>query len=333
MVKLPRIMICGSPRWTHEEVDQLFKDLAEVIVDDAPNRAEFLARFAPGGPYEGTVGIYRRNISAARIGIYDADLIEQFPSSVKWIAHNGAGYDLVDVRACKAKGICVSNTPGAVDDATATTAFYLVISCMRHFSFAQRCLRAGDWKYPISSGATHDLTGYTIGILGLGGIGLRLAYLAHAFPMRVLYYSRSRNPEAPEWCEYVDSMDELCARVDVLSVHVPLRADTVNLVGEKQIRAMKRGSILVNTARGKVVDEEALLRALDNGHLSSVGLDVFYDEPNVNPRLFDFPQNTLLPHVGTRTRDTEKKMEVRALTNLRDFLTSGTGRDLVPELK
>jgi glyoxylate reductase len=154
-----------------------------------------------------------------------------------------------------------------VDDATATTAFYLLISCMRHFSFAERSLRAGNWKKPVSSSATHDLTGRTIGILGLGGIGLRLAHLVHAFPMRVLYYSRSRNTEAPEWCEYVDSMDELCARVDALSVHVPLRADTANLVGEKQIRAMKRGSILINTARGKVVDEEALLRALDDGHV------------------------------------------------------------------
>jgi glyoxylate reductase len=169
----------------------------------------------------------------------------------------------------------VSNTPGAVDDATATTAFYLVISCMRHFSLAERSLRAGNWKKQVSSGATHDLTGRTIGILGLGGIGLRLAHLVHAFPMRVLYYSRSRNPEAPEWCEYVDSMDELCARVDVLSVHVPLRPDTINLVGEKQIRAMKRGSILVNTARGKVVDEEALLRALDDGHVRTSALVLF----------------------------------------------------------
>ena len=94
-------------------------------------------------------------------------------------------------------------------------------------------------------------------------------------PFFLMYYSRSRNPEAPEWCEYVDSMDELCTRVDVLSVHVPLRPDTINLVGEKQIRAMKRGSILVNTARGKVVDEEALLRALDDGHVRTSALVLF----------------------------------------------------------
>ncbi|KAF8839405.1 hypothetical protein BDN67DRAFT_773898 [Paxillus ammoniavirescens] len=333
MTTLPKVMICGSPRWAHDEVNELFNGIAQVIVDDAPNRAEFFARFEPGGPYEGTVGIYRRNISAARIGIYDGGLIAGLPSSVKWIAHNGAGYDLVDIHACKEKGIGVSNTSGAVDDGTATTALYLIISCFRHFSWGERSLRVGTWKNPISSALTHDLTGRTIGILGLGGIGLRLAHLVHAFPMRVLYYSRNCNPEAPEWCEYVGSMDELFERSDVLSIHVPLREDTRHLVGETQIRKMKSGSIIVNTARGKVLDEEALIRALEDGHLASAGLDVFPDEPNINPRLLEFPQNVLLPHVGTRTRDTEKKMEVRAMTNLRDFLTTGTGKDLVPELR
>ncbi|KAF9243123.1 D-isomer specific 2-hydroxyacid dehydrogenase [Melanogaster broomeanus] len=331
---LPKVMICGSPRWAHDEINELFSGIAEVIVDDAPHRTEFFARFELGGPYEGTVGIYRRNISAARIGIYDRALIAGLPSSVKWIAHNGAGYDAVDATdVSRTVGIRVSNTPGAVDDATATTGFYLVMSCFRHFSWAERSLRAGTWKNPISSALTHDLTGHTIGILGLGGIGLRLAHLVHAFPMRVLYYSRNRNPEAPEWCEYVGSMDELCERSDVLSIHVPLREDTRNLVGETQIRKMKRGSIIVNTARGKVLDEEAVIRALEDGHLSSVGLDVFPNEPSVNPRLLEFPQNALLPHMGTETQDSQHHMEVRALTNLKDFLREGKGTDLVPEMR
>jgi phosphoglycerate dehydrogenase-like enzyme len=166
-------------------------------------------------------------------------------------------------------GINVSNTPGAVDDATAATALYLILSTLRHFSKAERSLHAGTWEKPISPGDTHDLTTRTLGILGLGGIGLRLAHLAHAFPMRVLYYNRHRVAGAPEWCEYVESMQELCARSDVLSVHVPLREDTVHLVGEREISAMKRGSVIVNTARGKVVDEEAMIRALEAGHVRS----------------------------------------------------------------
>lgn len=267
---------------------------------DSTNRADFLAGLKPGGKYDGTVGIYRHNTSAERIGVFDKEIINALAATgtVKWIAHNGAGYDQIDVLECAAKGeyragplpryrnffasltfprltlsrpltgINVSNTPGAVDDATATTALYLIISCLRHFSKGERSLHAGTWKTPLSSGDTHDLTGRTLGVLGLGGIGLRLAHLVHAFPMRVIYYSRNKVVDAPDWCEYVGSMEELYKQSDVLSVHVPLRDETVHLVGEKQIRAMKRGSIIVNTARGKVIDEEAMIRALEDGHVS-----------------------------------------------------------------
>ncbi|KAF8141260.1 D-isomer specific 2-hydroxyacid dehydrogenase [Boletus edulis] len=334
MMTLPKIMICGSPRWAHDEVHALFDGIAQVIVDDAPTRAEFFSRFQPGGPYDGTVGIYRRNVSAARIGIFDRELVEGLPPSVKWIAHNGAGYDSVDVHACKEKGIRVSNTPGAGRRS----------HCYRQRSTSSSppcatsptpnalCMLAPG-KPRFLLGTRMTLTTRTLGILGLGGIGLYLAQLVHAFPMRVLYHNRRHRTDVPEWCEYVESLEELCARSDVLSVHVPLHEETRGLVGEREMRAMKRGSVLVNTARGGVVDEEAMIRALEDGHLASVGLDVYPDEPRVNPRLLAFPQNALLPHTGTRTRDTERKMEVRAMTNLRDFLMTGSGKDIVPELR
>jgi len=172
-------------------------------------------------------------------------------------------------------------------------------------------------------------------VLGLGGIGLSLAHLVHAFPgeMRVLYHNRHPRTDVPEWCEYVENLEELCARSDVLSMHLPLNELTKGIVGEREIRAMKRGSVIVNTGRGKVLDQEAVIRALEDGHLASVGLDVFPDEPNVDSRLLEFPQVALLPHVGTHTQDTEKKMELRALGNLRDFLLTGSGKDIVPELR
>jgi lactate dehydrogenase-like 2-hydroxyacid dehydrogenase len=169
--------------------------------------------------------------------------------------------------------------------------------------------------------------------------------------MRIVYHSRSKNENAPEWCEYYEKMEDMLKEIDVLSVHVPLRSDTEGLVGEKEIRTLKKGSIIVNTARGKVIDEEAIIRALEDGHvhcftlfhelqcidyslqLSSVGLDVYPDEPNVNPRLLEFPQLTLLPHMGTENQDSQKKMEIRALTNLRDYLTKGKGTDLIPEMR
>jgi glyoxylate reductase len=167
-------------------------------------------------------------------------------------------------------GIILSNTPVAVDDATATTALYLMISAFRHFSSGEQSLRAGRWNSDVSSSFTHDLTGKTLAILGLGGIGLRFAELARAFPMRVIYHSRRKVEGAPDWCEYFgrERLDELLGLADVLSVHVPLRPDTEGLISEKMIRKLKRGAILVNTARGKVIDEAALIRALEDGHVS-----------------------------------------------------------------
>lgn len=248
-----------------------------------------------------------------------------------------------------AAGIQVSNTPGAVDDATATTALYLVISAVRQYSVAERNVRAGKWKSGLIP--ARDPSTLTLAIFGMGGIGFRLAELARAFPMRILYHSRNPRADAPEWAEYFprERLNEMLAQTDVLSVHAPLKKETEGLVGEKEFRALKKGAIVVNTARGKVIDEAALIRAIKDGHvrttfswpladldtllqLGGAGLDVFPDEPHVNPELFELPTVTLLPHMGTETRDSQRKMEVRALQNLKDFFTSGSGKDLVPEL-
>ena len=261
---------------------------------DSPDRADLFANLNQGGKYEGTVAIYRDNSSAERVGVFDRALIGALPLGVRWIGHNGAGYDQIDVNACKEKGISallpthptrkgkrlipfvssvgiiVSNTPVAVDDATATTALYLMISAFRHFSQGERSLRVGRWKSDISSSLTHDLTGKTLAILGLGGIGFRLAELARAFPMRIIYHSRKKVEGAPDWCEYFgqEQLDEFLGLADVLSVHAPLRPDTEGLVSEEMIRKLKKGAILVNTARGKVIDEVALIKALEDGHVS-----------------------------------------------------------------
>jgi glyoxylate reductase len=134
----------------------------------------------------------------------------------------------------------------------------------------ERDVRAGLWKANHKAGNAHDATGKTVAILGLGGIGLRYAELVHAFPMRVVYHNRNKSSTAPEWCEYfgADRLDEMLAMADVLSVHVPLRKETEGLVGEDMIRKLKKGAIIVNTARGKVIDEDAMIRALEDGHVS-----------------------------------------------------------------
>lgn len=273
---LPRVLLCGEIEYVQDEVKEIFHGIAEVVHLASDSRSHFLSSFGPGGPYEGTIALYRRNTSSEVIGKFDAPLIHALAdtSMVRWIAQSGGGYDEIDVQACKERGIMVSNTPRANEDATATATLYLMLSCLRHFSMAERSLRSGTWKIPYNAAQSRDVTGRTLGILGLGGIGLRFAHLAHAFPMRIIYFSRRKAESAPEWCEYVSSVEELCKQVDILSLHVPLNQSTAGMIGEKEIRTLQRGSILLNTSRGRIMDQEAMIRALEDGHLSSVGLDV-----------------------------------------------------------
>ncbi|KAF8756600.1 D-isomer specific 2-hydroxyacid dehydrogenase, NAD binding domain, partial [Rhizoctonia solani] len=297
--------------WANEDAKQMIGPLAEIIPMKSKSRAQFYEELST--TYANITGIYRHNTSADFIGIFDKELIEKLPSSVKWIAHNGAGYDQIDVAVCKARGIGVSNTPGAVDDGTATTAL--------------REMEGG-------LAPAHDPSALTLGILGMGGIGGHFAKLARAFPMkRILYHSRNPVKDAPEWAEYYPDKEKMLAEIDILSVHVPLNEKTVHLVDEKAIRAMKKGSIIINTARGKVIDEEALIHAIEDGHLYAAGLDVYPNEPQVNPKLFTFRNVTLLPHMGTETQESQHGMEVRALGNLKDFLEGRPVKDTVWELR
>ncbi|KAI0734074.1 D-isomer specific 2-hydroxyacid dehydrogenase [Fomitopsis betulina] len=327
-----RIVICGNLEYAQSECESLFKGVADVLVMHSLSSADLIEGMHPGGEYDGAVGLLRHWNGFHR---FDRSLIEALPPSVKFISSLGAGYDMIDIDACKERGIVVSNTPGVGNDATAVTALYLIISALRCFSVAERQLRAGDFEASRVTQGRRDPTVRTLAVLGMGGIGLRLAELVHAFPMRVVYHNRRPFAGAPEWCEYygADRLDEMLGMADVLSVHVPLRKETEGLVNETMIRKLKKGAILINTARGKVVDEEAMLRALEDGHLSGVGLDVFAHEPLVNPRLLQHPNATLLPHLGSISSDAQKLMEVRGLTNLRDLLLGLHVTDIVPECR
>lgn len=253
-------------------------------------------------------------------------------------------------------GIIVSNTPGAVDEATATTAVFLLLSSMRRFSQAEAHLRAGGFApIPAVESGAHDLSGKSIGILGMGGIGTTFVNYIRPFGMKMFYHNRRKSSTAADDVTYCEDLYEMLGKVDVLMISIPLSDATRGFVGEKEIRAMKKGSIIVNTARGPIVDEEAMIKALQDGHVSrvpatlpatldrseqaanvqlaSVGLDVFTKEPKVDQRLIDMPQVALLPHVGTENQDARRKMEVLALTNLADFITKGMGPTPVAECR
>lgn len=291
--------------WANKEAESEVGAVAEVVPFTSKSRDEFFSDLK--GKYNDVVAIYRHNDSASSIGVFDAELIAALPESVKFICHNGAGYDQIDIAAATKRGIQVSHTPGAVDDATATTCMFLILSAMRQYWKAEVNARNGKWKQGLSPAS--DPEGKTIGIVGMGGIGSVVAKRCLAWDMKVIYYNRNPIKPEPEFpCEYVSKLEDLLARSDVVSLNLPLNANTKDSFGTAQFAAMKDGACLVNTARGGVVEQEALIEALKSGKLGSAGLDVFPNEPEIDPRLIEFQNVTLLPHMGTETRDTQHKV-------------------------
>ncbi|KAI0814098.1 D-isomer specific 2-hydroxyacid dehydrogenase [Xylaria sp. FL0064] len=293
-------------------------------------REDFLAN-CRNGAYDSVVGCYRSNGSARLTGPFDAELVDALPKSWKYIAHNGAGYDTIDVDACSRRQIAVSNTPVAVDDATADVGIFLMLGALRMAHFSITALRAGKWLGETPRG--HDPKGETLGILGMGGIGRAFAHRARAFGMRIIYHNRRRlDPSLEQDAEYV-SFDDLLARSDVLSLNLALNGSTHHIIGAPELARAKPGVVIVNTARGAIIDEAALAEALDSGHVSAVGLDVFEHEPEVHPGLMKNERAFLLPHVGTYTVETSREMELLVLRNLETAVDEGKMLTLVSEQK
>ncbi|HXW38281.1 MAG TPA: D-glycerate dehydrogenase [Acidimicrobiales bacterium] len=223
------------------------------------------------------------------------------------------GYDNVDVAEAAALGVTVCNTPGVLDESTADLAFLLVLAANRLSSDAERDLRAGAWTgWDISDHLGTDVWGTCLGLVGYGRIGQAVARRAEGFGMEVLHHARS-DTGVPG---YVAELPELLARADTVSLHVPLTPETRHLIGAAELATMKPTAVLVNTARGAVVDEPALARALERGELHAAGLDVYSHEPAIDPELLAAPRTVLLPHIGsatTRTRVAMARMAAEAI--------------------
>jgi glyoxylate reductase len=253
----------------------------------------------------------------------DAALLDLAPR-LKVVANAVVGYEHVDLAACRERGIVVTNTPDVLTDATADLAFALILSAVRQLPRAERGLRAGEfhgWGFWDYLGG--DLSGKTLGIFGMGRIGQAVARRAAPFGMRIIYHSRTRlaaGVEAGLGAEWVD-FDGLIARSDVLSLHAPLTPDTRHAIDAGALGRMRPGSVLVNTARGALVDEAALVRALRAGPLAGAGLDVYEHEPRMHPGLLDLPNVILLPHVGSATRETRTRMAMLAARNAHAVLS------------
>ncbi len=279
-------------------------------------------------------------LTAERLGVdalavvartVDAALLELLPD-LRLVANYGAGYELVDLDACRARGIVVTNTPGAVDAPTADLAFALLLAARRRIAEGDRYVRAGRWG---SGWAEEELmgepvNGATLGIVGLGGVGKAMARRARGFDMRVLYAKRRRldaDEERRLEVEYRE-LDDLLAEADVVSLHVPHTAETERMIDARRLAFMRDGACLVNTARGAVVDEDALVRELVSGRLRA-GLDVFVHEPRVPEELFGLPNVVLAPHLGTALETAREDMTRVLVDNLLAFEHGETPPDVV----
>jgi len=241
----------------------------------------------------------------------DESTLERLPN-LRVVANYGAGYDLIDVEACGRRGVVVTNTPGVTSAATADLTLGLILAVRRRIVAGDAFIRSGRWgtdwaDEPLKG---DEVTGSTLGIVGLGRIGGAVAQRARGFEMRILY-TRHREVDDPEF----RPLERLLPESDIVSIHLPLTDETHGLIDRERLALMPDGACLVNTARGQIVDEEALVAELVSGRLQA-GLDVFADEPNVPPELFELPNVVMTPHLGTATQATREAMTRVLVDNL-----------------
>ncbi|ADM27214.1 Glyoxylate reductase [Ignisphaera aggregans DSM 17230] len=255
----------------------------------------------------------------------DCNLLSQ-AKNLRIVAQLAVGYDNIDVECATRLGIYVTNTPGVLTEATAELTWALILSVARRIVEADHYVRWGEW-YRTKTGwhplmmLGVELKGKTLGIIGLGRIGRRVAEIGKAFGMKIMYYDRSRDEEAEKilGAEY-RSLDEVLSESDIVSIHVPLTKETYHMINEEKLKRMKRTALLINTARGAVIDTDALVKALKEGWIAGAGLDVFEEEPlPPNHPLTAFKNVVLLPHIGSATIETRHAMAELVAENLIAF--------------
>ena len=251
----------------------------------------------------------------------DAELLASAPDRLRLIANFGSGVDHIDLGAARARGITVTNTPGVFTDDTADMTMALILSIPRRLAEGERMMRDGRWTgWSPTHMLGHRVGGKVLGIIGMGRIGRAVARRARGFGLSVHYHNRQRLPAAIEGelgVTWQDSIDALIAASDILSIHCPHTPETHGMIDARRIALMKPSATLINTARGEIVDEAALILALEIGAIAGAGLDVYSHEPAVDPRLLALDNVVLLPHVGSATIEGREDSGARVIANIR----------------
>ncbi len=261
----------------------------------------------------------------------DAGFIEALPDSLKIVATFSVGYDHIDIAAAKARGIAVTNTPDVLTDATADTAWLLMLGAARGAVWGERMVREATWtSWSPTHPLGHDVTGRKLAILGMGRIGQAVAKRARGFDMEIHYHKRSRLPaDLEQGAIYHDTLAGVLANGEFLSINCASTPQTRGLINAETIAVLPDGAVLVNTARGDIVDDDALIAAIECGKLAAAGLDVFAGEPAIDERYRTLKNTFLLPHIGSATLGTRSAMGMRAVDNLDAFFAGKTPGDLV----
>ncbi len=262
---------------------------------------------------------------------FTAEVIARLPQRVKIIANFSVGYDHVDITAAQKRGLVVTNTPDVLSDATAELTIMLMLGAARRASEGEQLVRSKQWKdWSPSFMVGVQMTGKRLGIVGFGRVGQVVAKRARGFGMDIHYHNRSRvAPDLEEGAVYYPTIDELMPHCDFLALHCVASPETDGLLNRQRIAALPDRAIVVNASRGTVIDDEALIEALKSGKLYAAGLDVFNNEPDINPTYRELTNVFLMPHIGSATKETRDGMGFRALDNLDAFFSGNEPEDRV----
>ena len=260
----------------------------------------------------------------------DEATINKLPESVKILSNFAVGFGNIDLVAAKKRNIAVTNTPEVLTDATAEIGILLILGACRRASEGIQAARDSNWKWSADYLIGKQLTGTRLGILGMGRIGQKIAKIAKSFGMIIHYHNRSKlSSDKENGAEYHDNLKSLMKVSDVLSVCCPASKETIDLINRETLEYLPKGAVVTNVARGDIVDDEALLDALERRKVSAVGLDVYKNEPNLNPGYLKHKSAFILPHLGSATKETRTAMANLAIDNIEEFFKTGNCKNKV----